>query len=231
MKYLVSYASPEFEPYRERLNASALQFGIDRVISYKREDIIGTEFYHKNKTILEKERGAGYWAWKPYIISETLSKVEKNAIVVYSDADNLFFNPMEPLFRLCLEQEGMILFKTMPIAPLNKNWTKRDSFVLMGCDSVEYWNGDQLWAGCSIFQNNQRSRDFIKEWLDYCSNEHIVTDKENICRMENFPEFIEHRYDQSVFSLLAIKYKIEAFKDLYWQFLWPDRKMSMSQIN
>lgn len=224
MKYLVSYASPEYELYRQRLNATALQFGIDRVISYRREDILGTEFFRNNHHILNQTKGAGYWIWKPYVILDILSKVEEDSIIVYSDADNEFYNPFEPLFQLCLDQGGILFFKTMSF--LNRCFTKRDCFVLMGCDSPEYWNSDHVWAGLSIFLNNSRSRSFVKEWLNYCTNEHIVTDMENICGMANFPNFIDHRYDQSVLSLLAVKYNIAAFQDLQLQFVLPDRKMT-----
>ncbi|KRF18679.1 hypothetical protein [Paenibacillus sp. Soil787] len=223
LKYLVSYASPEFDPYRNRLNASALVFGIDRVISYRPSDILGTEFYRNNKKILDQPKGAGYWIWKPYVILDAmLTKAEEGAVIVYSDADSEFYNDLHPLFTICEAQGGTLLFKTMSF--LNRSWTKRDCFILMGCDTPEYWDAEQIWAGFSIFINNERSRSLIKEWLHYCMNEHIITDSNNCCGLDNFPDFIDHRFDQSVLSLLAVKNRINVFKDLQLQFLRPDRK-------
>lgn len=223
LNYLVSYASPVFDPYRKQLNASALQFGMNRVISYRPSDILGTDFYRKNQKILDQEKGAGNWIWKPFVILDAmLTKAEENAIVVYSDADSEIYNHLQPLFTICENQGGILLFKTMSF--LNRSWTKRDCFYLMGCDSEEYWNAEQVWAGFSIFINNARSRSFVKEWLHYCMNEHIVTDTSNCCGLDNFPDYIDHRFDQSVLSLLAVKHQINVLKDLQLQFVRPDRR-------
>jgi hypothetical protein len=37
-----------------------------------------TEYYKKNKFILDQERGGGFWCWKPYVIYETLNKLNNN---------------------------------------------------------------------------------------------------------------------------------------------------------
>jgi hypothetical protein len=222
VKYLVSYASPKYEPYRQQLNGSALAFGIEKTLPYKPEDLNGTEFYRKNKGILASPKGAGYWLWKPYIILDAMSKAEEDAILIYSDADNMFHSAAEPLAELCQAQGGMIFFKTMSY--INRSWTKRDCFVLMDCDAPAYWNADHLWAGLAVFVNNARSQAFVKEWLSYCVNPNIIGDQENGTGLGNFPEFIEHRYDQSVLSLLAVKHGIPSFRDLQFQHVWPDLK-------
>lgn len=36
---------------------------------------------------------------------------------------------------------------------------------------------------------------------------------ENVTGKKNYQTFIEHRHDQSVFSLLSKKYKLQAFRD------------------
>jgi hypothetical protein len=227
LNYLVSYASSEFEPYRDRLNASALRYGLDRVVSYRRSDIAESEFYRQNLHILNQDKGAGYWIWKPYILLDAmLTKAEENDIIVYSDADSEFHAPLDPLLSLCKAEGGIVLFSTMSY--LNRSWTKRDCFVLMGCDAPEYWNAEQVWAGFAIFINNQRSREFVKDWLYFCANAYIVTDTENRCGLDNFPDFIEHRYDQSVLSLLAVNYGIPVFKDLQLTYVLPDRQATAS---
>jgi hypothetical protein len=43
-------------------------------------------FAKKNKHILDRKRGAGYWLWKPYIIHRELYLAREGDIIVYSDA-------------------------------------------------------------------------------------------------------------------------------------------------
>lgn len=211
MKYLVNYATSQFYRSQEKLNRSALRFGADKVFSYREKDLIRTDFYNKNKKILQQKRGAGYWIWKPYFILEAMSKVKKNDVIVYCDSGIEVIRSLNPLFKICCQQDGIMLFRTH--LQLNKKWIKRDCFVLMGCDSPEYWNAEQLMASFSIYLNNERNRAFVEEWLYYCCNENVVTDMPNICGLNNFPEFKDHRHDQSILSLLAVKHKIEIFRN------------------
>jgi hypothetical protein len=211
MKYLVNYANRNFYASQARLNASAMKFGIDQVFSYQEKDIIGTEFYKKNQEILNQPKGAGFWIWKPYIILDVLSKIKENDIVVYSDSGIEIIGHLDPLFELCHKQGGILLFQTH--VHLNRTWTKRDCFVLMGCDSSEYWEAQQLMGGFSIFMKNERSIKFVEEWLYYCCNKFIITDIPNVCGLENLPDFLDHRHDQSVLSILDVKHNIEVFRD------------------
>ena len=71
--YLVNFATDNFKKSQKKLNESALKFGVDKVFSFSSEDIKKTDFYKKNKIILEKKRGFGYWLWKPYFIYKTMS--------------------------------------------------------------------------------------------------------------------------------------------------------------
>ena len=103
-----------------------------------------------------------------------------------------------------------MLFRTHTL--LNRAWTKRDCFVLMKCDSPKYWDAEQLMGSFSVFINNERSRKFVKEWMNYCCNENIISDVPNRCGLANFPEFKDHRHDQSILSLLAIKHDLEIYR-------------------
>lgn len=211
MIYLVNYATPQFYKSQEKLNKSALLFGVDEVFSFRVKDLLETQFYHNNKKILEQKRGAGYWIWKPYFTLQAMSKTQKDDIIIYCDSGIEVIAALNPLISICNQQGGIMLFRTHGQA--NKKWTKRDCFVLMGCDSPEYWNAGQLMASFSVYVNNGRNRDFVEEWLNYCCNENIVTDKPNVCGLDNLPEFKDHRHDQSVLSLLAAKHKIDIYRN------------------
>lgn len=88
----------------------------------------------------------------------------------------------------------------------NKQWTKRDCFIKMGCDTPEYHNGPQCSASIQMYRKCAKSVEFVKEYLHLCQDEDILTDKPNLLG-SNLKTFDDHRHDQSVLSLLSIKYK------------------------
>jgi len=74
---LVCYADKKYEKFQNRLietNKNNKQF--DEVFIYNREWLETTEFYAQNKELLDQERGGGYWAWKPFIILESLKRLK-----------------------------------------------------------------------------------------------------------------------------------------------------------
>jgi len=210
-KHLVSYGTPDYRKSQKRLNQSALNFGVDNVISYSSQDLKKTLFYRKNKTILTQKRGAGYWLWKPYTILTCLEQIADNDLLIYSDVGIAIIKNISPLVDLCISQGGILLFRNHE--NLNRTWTKRDCFVLMGCDEEKHHNSEQTTASFQIYIKNSRSLGFLKEYLHYCQLGDIITDSPNTLKMDNFSDFIDHRHDQSVLSLLAVKHDIGLFRD------------------
>ncbi len=77
----------------------------------------------------------------------------------------------------------------------------------MNCDSEEYYNASQCDASYQFYKKTDKTLKFLEEYNLYCSNENIISDLPNITK-ENLPEFKDHRHDQSILSLMAVKYKI-----------------------
>ena len=209
-KHLVTYATPGYYPLQEMLEKSALKHGIDNVFSYRRPDIERTEFYKENRKILDKMRYAGYALWKPYIILDALNRSSEGDIVLYCDSDMIITGDLTPLMDICVRNSGIMLFGGD--TENNRQATKRDAFVLMGCDSEKYWNAYHPWAGFSIWMKNDRNLRFVEEWLYYCKNENILMENSNKSGLDNFPEFHSHAPEESVLSILAVKYDIEIFR-------------------
>jgi len=213
MKILINYANKKFIN-SQKLNSSTGKTigGFDRVISYGRKDI-DEVFYQKNKMILENPRGAGYWLWKPYIILKTLESVNEGDIIFYCDSGSHFISSMEPLFELLTDAQDVIPFQLDDVQ-LEKKWTKRDAFILMGLDEPKYFDTPQRMGGFQLIRNSQFSLDFYREYLSFAQNPQIISDLPNKCGTPNYPEFKDNRHDQSIFSLLTKKYNLKAFRDL-----------------
>ena len=63
-----------------------------------------------------------------------------------------------------------------------------------------------------VLRKSKTTMDFICEFLEYAKDEKIITDLENQCGHPNYPDFKEHRHDQSIFSLLTKKYGLDVYR-------------------
>ena len=203
-KVLICFGSNGYEFVKERLRQSA-QLYFDEIICYG-EDDIDREFYISNLKIFQYQRGWGYWLWKPYLILKTLQRADDGDFVFYLDATAVFIDNPEELFSKCTAQGGILLFDNLKF--LNDQWTKMDCFQGLDCMGPEYFQGEQVSAGIQLYQKNGRSLAFVEETLHYCKQYQLISDSPNISA-ENFPRFREHRHDQSILSLLAIKHKLQ----------------------
>jgi len=177
----------------------------DSVMPFTKEWLIDTNFYSENKKILDSQRLCGYTLWKPFIILNALNTVSEGDIVVYMDCGDIpLHSNINSHIKDYLSHQDQYFIDTFSLS--NRRFTKRDCFVLMNCDSDQYWNDIQMEAGFLAFRKTTSNIDFVSEWLHYCKNENIITDLPNVCGLDNFADFVDHRHDQSVISLLKKKY-------------------------
>ena len=202
-KVLIFFGSRGYEKVKRRLCKSAVKY-FDEIIAYSEEDI-DKEFYISNIKIFQHWRGWGYWLWKPYFIAKTLERLKDNDLCFYLDATGEFLSSPEILMNNCISNNGILLFENSSF--INFHWTKMDCFNLMGLTEEKYVHGYQADAAVQIYQKNQWNTAFVQEMLAYSKNYHILTDAPNITGL-NLPGFKDHRHDQSILSLLAIKYQV-----------------------
>ncbi len=215
--HLVSYATERFRTSQGRLTRSAKQHGVHEVHTWNKKALEGSVLYKTQPRILNAERGAGYWLWKPFIIKESLKNLGPKDVLIYSDSGIEVIGDLSPLFCLVRRKE-LLLFQNhyddfcVPSQNLCGKWTKRDCFVLMDCDEPRYHKGRMLDASFLVLMNTPLTRAFVTEWFLYCCQPHILTDRPNACGLPNLPEFFDHRHDQSVLSLLGIRSGLETFR-------------------
>ena len=94
----VNYANDLYKETQKYCTHTAYKYGVDKVFEYSPKDI-GFDFYKKNKSILDQKRGNGYWLWKPYIISETLKKIEYGDFLLYIEAGRYFIGNVNNLLK------------------------------------------------------------------------------------------------------------------------------------
>jgi hypothetical protein len=201
---LCCYADNKYKHFQDRLiglNKKEQQF--DDVHAYTREWLETTDFYKTNKNLLDEKMGGGYWAWKPYVILESLSKMEEGDILLYMDSGDIFFSGIREFLVRELADKYMLLTEG---GNIQKDWTKRDCFIAMDCDGPEYWDAQQIEAGVIAMRNCSKTRKIVKEWMEWCCKPHVINDEPS--KVPNFETFVSHCHDQSLLQNIRILHDI-----------------------
>jgi len=211
MKLLINYANDRFRKSQMLNSKTGMKVGLfDEVISYSPEDI-DSEFYEWNRIILSQQKGNGYWLWKPYFIHKTLNMLNHGDFLFYCDSDSYFKSAITSLINISRTSgQDLLIFE---LQAYERAWSKRDAFKLMECDSPKYTNSKQRLGGFSLWRKSEFTINFVNQYLSYAQDERLITDLENQCGDPNYPEFREHRHDQSILSLLTKKYEQNAYRD------------------
>ena len=216
--FLCSFASPD-------LNISVRRFinQSKKVEIYKKIKVFGwhdLKFEKKQQinSFLEKKnkRLFGYACWKPDIILDYLNNIPEGSILQYSDIGCHFnkngkkrleeyleivseknilpFQYKKPEFKNDLDLKFQIY--------LEHHYTKADLFDYFNLSKnspIKY--SEQIWSGTIFFKNNLTTKNFVKDWVKICSTNNLIDDSPSI--LTNYDGFIEHRHDQSAFSILC----------------------------
>ncbi len=206
---LINFADEKYRNTQELcVKTGKLQGHFDRVISYSPDDI-DEDFYEKNKRILDIKRGAGLWLWKPYFIYKTLKEINDGEYLFYCDSGAFFVRSIRPVIKT-MNQD--IWVAELPL--IEHQWTKSSCFTKMGMEDEKYKSSNQIQASFLCVRKSAYSVSFIKKWLELCCDYDLISPEENSTWIdEKNPEFIAHREDQSILSLLCKKEGIKPHKD------------------
>ena len=201
----ISYGSEQYDKQLEYNGKSALEIAkVNEFYGYKPKDI-DHDFREKNKYILEKGRGNGYWLWKPYFLYKTLKeKLDYGDYLIYSDAAIMYVDSAQKLVDFLKEKKLDMYLHRLP--HLERQYTKRDAFILLGVDQPFYAETGQFNAAFQIYRKTKFTEFFLAEYLYYAQDKRIITDDANELGVGNYDDFRDHRHDQSILSLLTKKY-------------------------
>tara|TARA_R110000751_G_scaffold10721_2_gene38779 strand:- start:1936 stop:2601 length:666 start_codon:yes stop_codon:yes gene_type:complete len=206
-KYLLLACDKNFHEKRFNIEKQAKKFKyFESIESVNLDLLVQSNFYKEHISILSQKKGAGYCLWKPLIILNLLNSINDNDCILYMDSEDIFINtPDQELDDYMTKNDILITSGSYK----QSDYTKRDCFHFMDCDTEEYHSAFQIECGIICVKKTEKSIKLVQEWLYYACNENIITDAENICGKKNLHGFIDHRYDQSILTNLVVKYKIE----------------------
>jgi hypothetical protein len=206
MHYFLTYNDGTHIAHMEKLIESVKKHGKQfEIIVFNKSDI-DLEFSETNKRILELRRGGGYWLWKPYIINETLKKLNDGDILFYFDSMYYFTENFDDLYKPLLEINDIVVWKNKPNdgTYYMKNWCKMDIIQKYGMyEKVFIDNVNDCWAGAICIKKTENNSKIMKFWLEACTSDMDITDRPS--NLANSPDFIEHRHDQSMLSIALHK--------------------------
>lgn len=208
----VNYADKSFQRAQKLNSRTARQWGADKVIEYGPEDI-DEAFRRRNREILNAPRGGGYYLWKPYVYRKAYDELGEGDYLIYTDSGSVYVNKIQYLID-CMEHQKMpVMIFSLEKERIEKSNTKRDAFVLTGCDEAKYTDTPQSIGGYFVCKKAPEVEAFLDEVLQYAQDIRIISDKPNVMGFPNYAEFTDHRHDQSVISLMSKKHGLKRFRD------------------
>jgi hypothetical protein len=133
-------------------------------------------------------------------------------ILFYADSGSVFVRRVEPLFNAVMtDSRGVIGFR-LAGGHLEKHYTRRDVLNFMGMNTPEYADSPQRMASFMCFRGTDAAKQIASEYLSLCCNPKLIMDGPNEDAWRE-PGFVDHRHDQSLWSLLTKKHNITILPD------------------
>jgi hypothetical protein len=223
--HLISFGAPEqkYAYTRNRFYNEALNLGVFKSIKVL-SDIESFDYTKElldHKDFLYSTRGFGYWIWKYFLISEMMKEIESDDILMYCDSGCTLnpngLNRLQYYVNLAYEKGSLVFDVGHP----EFKYTKMDTYKRVFGNDFENLETNQICATAFFLKNNDTNKKIIEE-IKKISTEnkyHYVSDA--ISNLENDSRFLEHRHDQSIFSLISKKNNFFVMNDeTYWNPDW-----------
>ncbi len=218
--WFCSYGNNRFKNSIVRIAREAKNFGFDEIRTYTAADL--PEEMRKDP-VMKCPRGGGYYIWKPWVIYRTLEQMEEGEILFFLDAGCTIMHgeKAKDTFKGYIEklEEVPILSCLTAKRPrisgfvrfYEYQWTKMDLFNHL--DAHEFKDEIQICSGFLGVRKCEAAMEFVAKWRDTMriSNSHMARDSPSV--IPNYPDFREHRHDQSVLSLLVRKHNYGILED------------------
>ena len=207
MLYVINFADANYARQQALNTKSAREQGkADAVFEFHEEDIM--ELKEQFPEHFGIKRGFGLWFWKPYLIMKAMDKVNDGDYLFYCDSGAVFIYDIHQ-FIPDLEASGkdMMVFEQPLLAHC---FTKGETYHLLGCND---YAGNQLLGGYIFLKKSAESRRYMQEWHDAMTDLRVLSGDKFFPEIKDHRDFIAHREDQSILTILCKKWGIEGHRD------------------
>jgi len=202
MTVFLTFGDARFEGALRRIEREAAASGFFDELRIRRPRDLGRAFWRKHgRFVSANRRGYGYWIWKPWLVLDALVACQPDEILVYADAGCTINGNGRKRFddyrRLAEGTPSGVMGFQLELE--ERRYTKGDAF-----EALHAWhlkNTPQVVTTAILWRRCESSIEFARDWLTLAESYNLLSDVPSVVR--NDPAFVEHRHDQSLFSLLA----------------------------
>lgn len=212
--YFITYGDQRFKKSKKRLTAQAKLFDFDYVKAFGFNDI-SADYIIKTEPFIRSIKGGGFWLWKPYIFHKTFHIMKDGDVLLYLDAGfELNIKGRKRFFEyidLLDNNKGVLSFYLPGLK--EKQYTNNEVFRYFEMEfSNTIYDSFQMVGGCILLRKNELSKKLIDDFFDVAvKRPDLFSDVHN--DQTKREDFISHRHDQSVFSVLRKKYGLPSIED------------------
>ncbi len=214
LSFVAGIPDSQFLIERFKKQAASCKFIDQTVVVAEGEDDLFDSFYKEfSDFVNHNPRGYGYWIWKPYIVFNYMKRLSPGDILVYCDIGCELSSAGAKRFseyKRILDNQDFLTFSTLCRQP-EFYWCKKellDYFKLSDCLIKE----EQIAATFFMLKVSDYSISLINKWLDLAKSENFIYINDR-CSIDQLPEFIEHRHDQAIFSMLMKKHGLPRLRE------------------
>lgn len=206
--HFLSFAAgtPGYHNTLRRICYQASTFELFDKITGETESFLQSDadFWTKHRQHIESnKRGYGYWIWKPYVVKHYMeTDMSDGDILVYADAGctlNVHGRQrmLDYINIVKNHPSGILSFQMNH--HLEQEWTKMDLIRYLAAESL--MSTGQVMSCIWLIRKCSQTIALIEHWYEICCQYHLIDDSPSFA--PNHPSFVEHRHDQSVWSILV----------------------------
>lgn len=212
--YFITYGDKRFRKSKKRLVSQAKLFGFDSVKAFGFNDI-SNDFITKTKPYINDVKGGGYWLWKPFFLKKTLDEMQDGDILVYLDAGCELNISGKKRFSEYIEimnaNKGVLSFHLPGLKECSYTNDAVFEYFEIAPSSTIY-NSNQIIGTCLLIKKNDLTKQLTDDFFNIAiQRPELFSDIYNVKTTRS--NFIDHRHDQSIFSVLRKKYDLITIED------------------
>ena len=220
MLVFLTFASSNMS-YKRIKNEAIESKLFDKVIAYDEHDL-PEDFQQimKNRISEYGMKGYAYWSWKPYIIKQTLEEMNDGDILLYMDAGSTLninddsIGNFNNFINQSIENK-LGYYRTIGITKYYS--TRKLISVVENYYNYSFKDEElmvkEIQASTIVLPKNKTSMAIVNDW-NYIAQNNFDTITDIYNNADNGDEFIRNQHDQSLLSLILIKYKIPSINGI-----------------
>ena len=239
---LISFADGKYANRKFAFKKQAEAFEIFSDIEVHNRKTLDYEFLKKHEKFIESNnRGFGYYIWKPQIVLQEIRSARNYDLLCWLDAGFTlnFHGKKRFLEYVSMAQKSSYRMLSFFNFHTEYIWTKADLALRLGVDKNPLiMNSSQIASGFFFIAPTRANIKLITDWAKISVENDYHYSSDAPSEQPNHERFVEHRHDQSIFSLLtklrgtaSTFYEVQGYQDTFERNLralpaWATRKQT-----